>query len=305
MLHVYFNELSIVITESRDEAAAYLRLFAQCLATINRASAGCALVSKEDFNGRPLCINYNYDQWRNEAKNRDFGLLISRLMSKAPAYDFSSIDANNTSIFEVDGQVPYGLAAAYLEDGLCVSVGTLARFRQNSVAMLEYELSRASSAEEVAEIFVRNDWCAEELAHLEWIESRRDELDRNLLAAISSASELVEACEALFFIPHAVKQLENMDGSEWPSAVRALIRLNQTAKEWREGGSDSPAWRSKVTPESQSRVDRGLVRFEDTDGIRYDFGYHARYTPGAGRIHFRMDEHERNFRIAYVGLKIV
>ncbi|MEU3217046.1 hypothetical protein [Streptomyces sp. NPDC006971] len=62
-----------------------------------------------------------------------------------------------------------------------------------------------------------------------------------------------------------------------------------------------PEWQSKVTPEGETR--KRVCRFAD-DGEQETFHLHARFTPGAGRIHFRTIGEEGKIRIAHVGGKI-
>jgi hypothetical protein len=44
-----------------------------------------------------------------------------------------------------------------------------------------------------------------------------------------------------------------------------------------------------------------LTRFTDLDGVERVFDWHGRFTPGKGRIHFRLIAEERKARIAYIG----
>jgi hypothetical protein len=61
-------------------------------------------------------------------------------------------------------------------------------------------------------------------------------------------------------------------------------------------------WRSRVTPESETR--RHLCKFADFDGESRIFDLHGRFTPGEGRIYFRLVPQERTATIAYIGLKL-
>jgi hypothetical protein len=57
-----------------------------------------------------------------------------------------------------------------------------------------------------------------------------------------------------------------------------------------------------VTPEAEQR--KRLCMFVDLDGIERLFDWHARFTPGAGRIHLRLVPEEGKARIAHIGLKL-
>lgn len=63
-----------------------------------------------------------------------------------------------------------------------------------------------------------------------------------------------------------------------------------------------PVWRSKITVEGEQR--KLLCRFTDLDGQVRVFDLHGRFTPGAGRVHFRLVPEEGKARVAHVGLKL-
>jgi hypothetical protein len=81
-----------------------------------------------------------------------------------------------------------------------------------------------------------------------------------------------------------------------------LRELDDTVAEWDPTEQAFPAWRSKVTPEGATR--KRQWTFKDDSGVERLFDLHARFTPGAGRIHFCLvPETERRMLIAYIGLK--
>jgi hypothetical protein len=60
-------------------------------------------------------------------------------------------------------------------------------------------------------------------------------------------------------------------------------------------------WKTKVTGESETR--KSLCEFLDLDGAISIFELHARFTPGPGRIHFRLIPGDGIARVAYIGRK--
>ncbi|MGC4805084.1 hypothetical protein [Micromonospora sp. DT233] len=82
-----------------------------------------------------------------------------------------------------------------------------------------------------------------------------------------------------------------------------LAELELATADWETTKDGTPHWRSKVTPESESR--KALCYFNDTDGVSRLFEWHARLTPGAGRLHFRMERSQQQLVIAYIGGKRV
>ena len=109
---------------------------------------------------------------------------------------------------------------------------------------------------------------------------------------------------SLQFLPRVEDQLTALGHGSvavWQVHNR-LSELNEAAAEWDPVGSTFPAWRSNVTPEGEQR--KQLRMFIDDDGETRCFDLHARFTPGAGRIHFRLVPEAHALRIAHIGRKI-
>ncbi len=81
-----------------------------------------------------------------------------------------------------------------------------------------------------------------------------------------------------------------------------LVSINGSAQQWAAGHVSYPVWESKITNESETR--KAECKFTDDEGEKRTYEVHARYTPGAGRIHFRLDEDRRLIEVAYIGLKL-
>ncbi len=83
---------------------------------------------------------------------------------------------------------------------------------------------------------------------------------------------------------------------------KRLCELSDSATAWKPADTAFPTWASRVTPEAEQR--KKLCMFTDVDGETRCFDLHARFTPGPGRIHFRLLPEVRRLRVAYVGAKI-
>lgn len=108
----------------------------------------------------------------------------------------------------------------------------------------------------------------------------------------------------LEFLPHVEGQLASL-GHGTPAVKEVHDRLGElsdAAGSWDPAAQAFPAWKSHVTPEGEQR--KQLCLFTDLDGATRCFDLHARFTPGAGRIHFRLVPESRRLRIAHVGLKL-
>ena len=86
--------------------------------------------------------------------------------------------------------------------------------------------------------------------------------------------------------------------------VGRLDDLDASARGWVTHGGPAPPWRTKVTPESDSvmnrRVLRDARRFPSHHGMHKLFEWHARFG-GSGRIHLRFDPDSREVEIGYIG----
>ena len=82
--------------------------------------------------------------------------------------------------------------------------------------------------------------------------------------------------------------------------MEKLAALQNSLSGW--NGDGHPAWRVRVTGEYSGR--ERLCWFEDLDGEWRLFEQHARFTPGEGRIHFRLDQPDQQIVVAYIGRKL-
>ncbi|MFB9178278.1 hypothetical protein ACFFX1_09090 [Dactylosporangium sucinum] len=81
-----------------------------------------------------------------------------------------------------------------------------------------------------------------------------------------------------------------------------LAELQVAASAWDTQAAPAPEWLSRVTSESQTRLK--LCTFDDDEGVARIYDMHARFTPGAGRVHFRMDRGNGRLTIGYIGEKL-
>ncbi|MDO0925313.1 AAA family ATPase [Streptomyces sp. TG1A-8] len=135
--------------------------------------------------------------------------------------------------------------------------------------------------------------------HLEWIRKARRESVTTGLRIWDGRTDLYPH---LTFLPRVEGQLGGLN-PHWVVPVRrALERLEEAVAAWDPAATAEPEWRSKVSPEGETR--KRVCRFADLDGETRTFDLHARFTPGAGRIHFRLVPEERTIRLAHIGSKI-
>ena len=106
----------------------------------------------------------------------------------------------------------------------------------------------------------------------------------------------------IVFLPDVRGQIQDLGAGSpaFGQVVEKLTALQNALSAW--SGAGRPEWGISVTGEYQQR--EKFCWFEDLDGVRRLFEDHARFTPGAGRIHFRLDGANRRIVVAYVGRKL-
>ena len=137
------------------------------------------------------------------------------------------------------------------------------------------------------------------------VDEHRTWIRESSLARAATGRQIWERRADLYphlqFLPRTEAQLSDLD-SRWVVPVRrCLEKLEAAAATWDPATMAEPEWQTKVTPEGETR--KRVCRFED-DGKLEIFHLHARFTPGAGRIHFRLVGEEGRLRVAHIGGKI-
>lgn len=135
--------------------------------------------------------------------------------------------------------------------------------------------------------------------HATWIEAEQIDLPR-------TPDELWQYADRWYpniaFHPRVRAQIGNLGAANpaFTQVVEKLAGLQHSLAFW--NGDGVPDWGVHVTGEHQRR--EALCWFEDLDGQQRLFEQHARFTPGAGRIHFRLDGPDQRIIVAYIGRKL-
>jgi hypothetical protein len=110
---------------------------------------------------------------------------------------------------------------------------------------------------------------------------------------------------SLEFLPRVKGQMTRLapGSAALAQVVDRLRELDEAAANWDPRATPHPQWKSNVTPDSSSRKRR--CDFVDIDGTTRCFDLHARFTPGLGRIHFRLEPEGRaRLIVAHIGRKL-
>lgn len=237
------------------------------------------------------------EQWRYIQTRRNIAPLNASSILQFPGLDEE---------YRVDGDVCIGLGVAVSTGQISVSFQTQARWDADQTTVVRTRLSEDESTgnlvEEVTSIDLPH---ASRPTHAEVHYSFVADL---ALPEPFAGSDLWADRKLRYphlqFLPSVENQLRVLGlGSTAVSQVhRRLSELESATSTWNPASAVFPEWESKVTPESDQR--KKLCVWTDVDGVSRCFDLHARFTPGAGRVHMRLVPEQKAVRIAYVGRKL-
>jgi hypothetical protein len=300
LLHV--NEASVASLPSlevSDEAAA---AFAALILAVKRRRGDVALVSAVPLGEMTFFEHHTLGEWGRRPANRDRWRVVRLLQSKSPGWHRDPDD--EACEYRVGQRIVVALGDAHMSEGLLISFGTSGVWDSTWIQGTRAYLAESDGDVHMVseDVQVRHGSAEPHLdPHVEWVSLAG-------VAGVMSGSDLQSKCGDMFtrlkFLPRATEQLIALDPKWVAPVAQALALMNRALVEWLPD-SAHPSWYSLVTAESQSRREEGLVDFRDFDGVVRTFDTHARFTPGAGRIHFRLDTGTRSATVAHVGQKIV
>jgi len=296
---VFLNELSFGVPVDEQQGRKLLGKLFGLLRKIDSKANGIVIVSHEKLMQLQIG-DCSFGAWARS--DRDRIRRIKLLENRSPfSHDLERMmsEARSELEYKYDSQPACGLALADWHEGLAVSVD-VDPWKKKCIALLRYLLSEASNGELVEElVHVRNASSDAHVdAHAEWFSLADDgpttpdemlRLRTRWYPNIRFAGEVKEQIRQLLAgSPHFYQ------------IAKRLAALQRALEVWNNSGVLE--WGIKVTPENEGRHD--LCKFRDIDGEVRLFEWHARYTPGAGRIHFRIDQMRKGIVIAYIGTKL-
>lgn len=302
---------------------------AQAVIAVVRADrSGTVLVSREPITGVQLADGHPIGKWYGAPQNKELWQRLLLMQSKWP---HRTVFPEGEDFFDVEyrhqGEPVEGLGAAHLMDGLGVSLLVDARWRDDQLSLEREQLTEdddeggdkdagegagecGGSGSETTEVQIRHMADRDHFeTHRTWIRDGVEAVRRGGLDAVRRGAELWEGRAAFFphlqFLPRVEEDLRQLREAWVRPVSMRLAELDQAVAGWNPTTEpDGPEWRSKITPEGQGR--RRMCWFEDLDGELRLFDTHARFTPGAGRVHFRLvaGGARKTLHVAYLGRKL-
>ena len=306
MSDVILNELSLPRPDDDFSDADISRLLKQFIDVLRklatmRSDLGLLIpLSLEETTVNSAGDNLYTVSSRLGGASRDHMRLLQSKGNKASCYDISQ-----DSEYKYNDSTCIGFGIAESTQQLALSFSTSSDWQRKSIDILRLSLGSESNDQIIETCHeVNNSATAGDL------DIFYDFILNMGLPKDYSGEDLWNLCQSfphLQLLPRVRTQLKGLDsGSAALSAVtQRMIELEIAVANWIGSGNAEPDWRSTITPESESRIKEGRCTFLD-NGVLHIFSYHARYTPGAGRIHFRLvkeiDQHY--LRVAHVGRKL-
>lgn len=304
-LLMFFNELACPSPEPRDRILVdgAMITFARLMRHIARLRADAALVSAIQLRDLELASGYYLAEWAGQPQHRDLFRAIRSVQNHAPFRTVLPDGVGDGVDYSWNGLRAEALAAAHLMDGLLVSLllddcWDAAWMQGHRERLLDN--GDGDAVVKPDSVSVRHAATAANAAkHEDWIRTcGLPEPDRGADIWVNRQ----ELYPHLQFLPQVQHHLNDLV-PEWVAPVALeLRRLDDAIADWDPAAQSLPSWRSKVTPEFEMR--RLKCRFTDLDGVVRTFDWHARFTPGKGRLHFRLVPEQHTARIAYIGPKL-
>jgi hypothetical protein len=301
MLRGFINEQSLPnkIIDQNGSIALVLSLVS-CLRGIRRYRRDLCLnsisklleipVTGDSSNTVGICLSRN-------GTYKEHLLFLKNLNQKSPLLASAENLIAEDEIYHINGREVLGLALSYLVNGIAVSLETDSAWMLERITITK-ELQHGSE-----EISVRN------ASNNDHVNSHKNYLTVLAGMECNTGSDIWDNCideyPGLIFLPRVKEDLQGYDVNQTAaqSIHVALKKLSSSFKDWEASDDGTPSYSIHVTPEYEQRK-KYCNYYDQTVKREMLFDTHARFTPGAGRIHFRADGNIKKGVVAYIGVKL-
>ena len=307
-LEMSLNEISFKRpTDHRYEARARIARLVETVRMATRHGVQRSVGTHSSLWGEVLASGYNFGNWYNDNEvDRDVRQFLATLVSKGRVLDDLYNDFKDDRLVEVkyDNQPAYGLGAAFIYDGMAVSLD-LADWQDKQVqAEHSWMDDETTVLSEIISVFHAST-PDHVTGHREWIRER-------IASSVLGGEDLWDRRNEL--LPHvdlceAVRsQLRVLGKREphWIQTRKRLFELNTYCMNWQEGPFQADQLPCRVTPDSKATLEQYSKerRVMCPDGQYRIFSWHARITPGRWRLYFEPNVQARKVFVGYVGDKL-
>lgn len=300
---LFFNELSCSTPQSKEHVDEAIRRFIGMLREITKWRRDAALISEVALKEIEVAPGYYLAEWAGKPANIDLWRWVLRMRNRAPFSDVLPSGVGERVDYFWEGRPAKAIGAAHLLNGILVSLLVDPAWETPWIQAVRSVLAEDPSGEPILleePVEVRHAAKPHHAdSHMEWFKQAG-------LPDFKHGSEIWEACADVFpnlrFLPRTRRQLHALRLDWVVPAAHELGRIDHAIGDWNPQTTREPTWRSRVTPEAETR--KRLCRFEDIDGVERVFDLHGRFTPGHGRVYFRLVPELGLATIAHIGLKL-
>ncbi|MGI5340561.1 hypothetical protein ACQEVS_25770 [Streptomyces sp. CA-181903] len=303
---LFLNEKSWATACDRPRADAAMAGFVDVVRAVAKEDpTDTSLVSEVDLKALEVAEGYSIGKWIGSSpKNHARWQRLLSLRNRSPIRSvYPAPDADGNLEYRHHGDVALGLGAAHFMDGMAVSLPVAPQWEAPFVILDRSELVELDDGTlkvEHANVEARH------LSAVPHADDHRSWIRESSLARAATGRQIWERKDGLYphlqFLPCTEAMLTGLDPHWIVPVRRCLERLEAAVALWDPETRPEPEWQTKVTPESRTR--KKVCWFSDMDGFTRLFELHARFTPGMGRVYFRLVPEERGIRLAHIGSKI-
>ena len=315
-MNVFFNELSLPKFKDPQAAGAFFTTVSGLCVKVKELGIKEVKIPSS-FHEHQFADGYFFASWLwDKHTDSDIKTLLLDMLTTTPSTD---------EILEQFGNDEGKLVEAQYEGKACVSLGLASDLIYNT-AVISFPqegqwdesaypivLRFLEEGKEGELITVETGGTARNISSAAHCTEHKDHFESLLRESAESGRELWEMREELFphleFCEKVKGQLQDFDSSipAFVQITKRLFELENFARNWNCKPIKPADFAFKVTPESSTRRNR----FEDDltilcpDKAYRQFDWHARYTPGAGRIYFIPVEASGKLIVGSIGLKLI
>lgn len=313
-MEAYLNELSLPNCVSDDIAREVFQKFGDYYQRARIAGIREIKIS-DNFYTYLLAPGYTFNHWLGDNRaDEDLKTLLKNVLGTLPYIN---------QIFE-DYQREYDRPLTILYNGSnCIGLGLSSDKIFNSIAFSfeSNEWNLSTYPVQITSIQEANNGELEEytesatarnISNVPHTEVHRQFINSNVINTVLSGRELWEKREDLFpnliFCESVRSQIISIPANSisFAQIIGRLFDLQNSAIRFDNTPPKPIDFLTKTTPESNGRIqdfgNRLTILCPDKQNRL--FSWHARYTPGAGRIHIFPIKSERRIVVGYIGQKI-
>jgi hypothetical protein len=303
-LLMFLNEHSYRdVTSRADEIDVALLELIDVIKEIRRHRIDTALVTESPFPDLAIGGESVFRRWQADGRNVDLMRYIKAQRNRAPFAAVVDAESRYLVEYRYAGEEAEGLGYAHLSDGLALSLRLTADWNVPFVPLACQTVVEDPTGALIFEDSTENVHHASTMMH---VARHRSWMCETGLRDVHTGSQIWDVRADVFprlrFLPRVADDLARLSHNRVKSVKKMLAEFQEAVAGHTRTDGPVPAWPGKVTPEHEHRRSRSYLHDPQVGGEML-FDVHARFTPGAGRMHFRWDASASQVVVGYVGSK--